>query len=312
MNPITVSAPGKIFLMGEHSVVYGKPALLAAINKRLFVTITPTHGVLIDSVTGVSHIRNIFALFEKAYDRKISDIRVRVISEVPFGKHVGSSAALAVAMFGALIRYFQKVWDPQKINALAFEAEKLIHKNPSGADNSVVCFGGLVWYRKETEFFKSMWNLPLKGYQIPKLMLIDTGLPRETTGEMVEYVASLYRQRPAQLKNIFTKQEEITKDVLSSLKNGDKALFQQAITKGEKNLESLGVVSKSVMSIIQEMQNVGAVAKICGGGGMSGPTGMILCYHEDPQVLTRFAKSKNLEITPITFDEEGVKVEKKI
>src|SRR6266481_390994 len=37
---ITVSAPGKIHLMGEHTVVYGKPALLAAINKRCFVEIT--------------------------------------------------------------------------------------------------------------------------------------------------------------------------------------------------------------------------------------------------------------------------------
>ena len=36
---ITVSVPGKIHLMGEHAVVYGKPALLSAINLRLSVTI---------------------------------------------------------------------------------------------------------------------------------------------------------------------------------------------------------------------------------------------------------------------------------
>ncbi len=36
---ITVSVPGKIHLLGEHAVVYGKPALLAAIDKRLYVEI---------------------------------------------------------------------------------------------------------------------------------------------------------------------------------------------------------------------------------------------------------------------------------
>jgi mevalonate kinase len=37
---ITVSAPGKVFLMGEHAVVYGKPALQSTIDKRCVVTLT--------------------------------------------------------------------------------------------------------------------------------------------------------------------------------------------------------------------------------------------------------------------------------
>ena len=36
---VTVSTPGKIYLSGEHVVVYGKPALLSCINKRVFVTV---------------------------------------------------------------------------------------------------------------------------------------------------------------------------------------------------------------------------------------------------------------------------------
>jgi len=38
---ITVSAPGKIHFLGEHVVVHGKPALIAAIDKRLRITLTP-------------------------------------------------------------------------------------------------------------------------------------------------------------------------------------------------------------------------------------------------------------------------------
>jgi mevalonate kinase len=286
---ITVSVPGKVILMGDHAVVYGKPALLAAVNRRLTVRIRRGKN------TAAGYVSEICKIVEKHFGVR-SEFTVTIESDIPRGYHLGSSAAVAVGVVAATSYYLKKIWNPQLFNQLAYEAEKIRHGNPSGADNTAVTMGGFIWYRKELEFLKSIWQLPIPSPP-QNFYLIDTGKPEESTGEMVAFVKS---QKNLQM---FLDENEIqTKRIAIAIKEGDEKLLIDAMKKGERTLEHIGVVSNKAISIIRSVEKNGGAAKILGGGGCADGVGYLLCYSHHPPGGS----------LPVVLGEEGVRLERNI
>lgn len=299
---VTVSVPGKVHLMGEHAVVYGRPAFLAAINKRLTVSVQPQpQGLSVDTAEDDGYVRHIVALI--AREQKIDALpgmRIAISSSLPPGSHLGSSAALAAATIGAITYFLKKIWNPIAINTLAYEAEKYAHGTPSGADNTIVTFGGFVWYRRELPFLKSIWQLPLKTpAALDNFYLIDTGRPKETTKEMVELVKLKMKNEKMKMANLMGSNEEQTRRIATAVKEGNEKNLIDALRKGEKILEDMGVVSKSVIPRIRAIEKAGGAAKILGGGGRKGAVGFLLAY------------GKNIAGEKIALGEEGIRLEGK-
>jgi len=306
MNKVVVSVPGKVHLMGEHAVVYGKPALLAAINVRLSVAIEPSKKLEIISSEPTDYARHaVDFLLDQFRIKDPAPFTVTIDSQIPAGYHLGSSAAVAVGLAGAMMYYFKKLWNPIRINELAYEIEKKQHGNPSGGDNTTVTVGGFVWFRKELEFLKSIWQLPFKPHpSLDHFFLIDTGRPKETTGEMVALVSTKYKEQSTKFDKLFAENEQQTKRVAKALKEGNEKELIDAIRVGERTLEGMGVVSKKVIPLIRKIERAGGAAKILGGGGKADGVWFLLCHHSNPKVV----KEKKQYIA---LGEEGIRLEQK-
>ncbi|MBI5619411.1 mevalonate kinase [Candidatus Gottesmanbacteria bacterium] len=329
MNKVTVSVPGKVHLMGEHEVVYGKPALLAAINLRLFATIQQFNNstinkndekIIIESSESTDYVQHIIEVVKEHFKLKdLPPMKITITSQIPAGYHLGSSASVAVATVGALVYFLKKVWNPTLINQLAYEAEKEMHGNPSGGDNTTVTMGGFVWFRKELEFLKSIWQLPFKPpSSLNHFFLINTGRPAETTGEMVAYVkekmscgaGSRSARQKSKMEMLFNQNEEQTKRVAKALKEGDEKELLDAIRAGERTLEGMGVVSTKVIPLIRQIEKIGGAAKILGGGGRTEGVGFLLCYHRKPATIETLCKPYGYTLQAIQLGEEGARLEK--
>lgn len=280
MQQILVSAPGKIHLSGEHSVVYGEPALLAAINKRLFISLKQGKNNLL-----------------------------KIRSEIPIGAGLGSSAALAVALTSAVILAETKRFNLEEINQLAYEMERKQHGHPSGGDNTIATYGGLLKFQKINENFKFEQIKLCKG---PAFTLVDSGKPKENTREMVAAVAAKYQIASIKYQAIFKKIGRVTQRMIALFK-ADKFEFENLkdlIRENERLLEELGVVGEKARKIIRLIEKNGGVAKICGAGGMKQGSGMLLAYYSQLGQLKNVLNKNKIKFMEVKLADEGVRIER--
>lgn len=351
-SALKVSAPGKIHLLGEHFVVYGAPALLAAVGLRYAVKLTKRQDKTIEissknfktktkftidqllakrakaesdwiqfsKTNDISIIKNITAkpldfaavvigeTFKHYKKKPRSGFNVQIESEVPANAGLGSSAATSVALAAATVLFLGQKLNKEVINNIAYEAEKKRHGNPSGADNATVTYGGLIRFIREPKTIEPL-GINISKNLTRNFVLINTGKPRKSTGEMVSLVRTLREKKPQLFNACFQSQSQLAESLIPVVKNGDSQEFMRIIRAGEKNLEDIGVVSKFSQKIIRKIEKIGGAAKMCGAGSTTGPTGIILAYHPDKTKVEKIAKLYKLPYFSTSLGVEGVKQE---
>lgn len=252
-------APGKLILTGEHSVVYGYPAIAIPVNLGVTVTLSSTHGG--------SYFRTPDARLESILLPFLptSGVAVSIHSTLPMGKGMGSSAALSVALVRALASWEGKTSDFSTEYEIGMSIEKQFHGNPSGVDHTVSALGKMVFYTKKASGpeITPMQNPPLE------LLVVDSG-EMGNTATMVEHVAKQYKESPETTKEILKNIGDITQTIHEKLLCPilDLPSLGACFTQNHEQLRNLGLSTPAIESIITYISTHGGYgAKLSGSGG---------------------------------------------
>lgn len=264
---------GKIILFGEHGVVYGFPAISAALDRGVTVNVSlnPKKSGrwlnIEDESNYISPDKNgdflqkaFYTLISKV-NRLPADFLFKIKSQLPVGAGIGSSAALSVAISEALLRLSGIEPSLQQISQLALEAEKVFHGRPSGIDTTVAAFGGVI------KFKKGLNPVPIKTGRDFYLIITHVA-PGGNTKEMVEKVSFLKEKEPKKINDIFDSINNLVIEGENALLNGDADQLGKLFNKNHAALKQLEVSTSELDEACQFAISMGATgAKLTGAGG---------------------------------------------
>jgi mevalonate kinase len=284
------SAPGKVYLFGEHAVVYGEPAVPCAIERRATVTVEqrtddrlrvhasdlsldgftveydgsatdrPDVDVpesLVDAAMGYVN-----AAVEQARDAANAPdagFDITVESAIPLGAGLGSSAAVTVAGIDAATRELGVDLSTEEVADRAYRAELDVQEGQaSRADTFCSATGGAV--RVEGDDCR-----PIEAPNLPFVVGFDGGAG--DTGALVASVRALKKEygfaadAVRAIGDVVRRGEQVLAD-------GDLAELGRLMNFNHGLLEALGVSSRSLDGMVWAARDAGAYgAKLTGAGG---------------------------------------------
>lgn len=325
----TASAPGKVYLFGEHAVVYGEPAVPCAIERRATVSVEErTDGQLrvhaedlsLDGFTveysgdtgarpnvdvspdlveaAMGYVDAAVEQARDAADAPNAGFDITVASEIPLGGGLGSSAAVTVAGIDAATRELGVDLDPAAVAERAYRAEYEVQEGQaSRADTFCSATGGAV--RVEGEDCRS-----IEAPDLPLVIGFDGGAG--TTGELVAGVRDL-RDRYDFAANTVEAIGDLVRQGERALVAGDLDELGPLMDFNHGLLSALGVSSRSLDRMVWAARDAGAYgAKLTGAGG----GGCIVALDPTEETGTALGFTPGCEeVFRARLDTEGVRVE---
>ncbi len=277
------SACGKIILLGEHAVVYGRPAIALPIPLAVEALVRkggngidlviPRWGLeqKVKSTAGQGLSGILFHILEQL-SLDTESMTIEVIPHVPRAMGLGGSSALAVAIIRAVDHAFELNLSSEKINRLAYECEKAAHGTPSGIDNTIATYGTPLLYQRistqddSSGEAKARFDSLQLGEPVPLVVGI-TG--RESlTANTVARVRHAWETHQTRYDGIFDQIAALTTAAVDAVRDGHFRELGELMNLCHGYLNALQLSTPELEELVHIARANGALgAKLTGGGG---------------------------------------------
>ena len=329
-------SPGKLILSGEHSVVYGKPAVAMAIDRSVTATIEDTSdGQVAFEMPGVTERESFTMLALQDFKRRAQN-NYRLFLEGKLGIRDVLHKPVDLFKFG-----FITVLDGLHRKLDSGIVIKLKSTIPVGSGMGSSAASVLSELRAIGHYlrvdFKPDWyyefsleseklqhghpsgvdsyislyggcaafqNGQARSVPLPrmKMYLVETGTPEATTGECVVQVKEQFQN-----DMIWNDFEAVTGEVEKAVRENNSALMRSLIRENHRLLCRIGVVPPKVQQFAADVEAAGGAAKICGAGSIRGQNGGVVLVLADfmPSML---ADKYGYKISPLRGDPLGTRI----
>ncbi len=265
---------GKVILLGEHSVVHGRPALAAGLSRGAtaevsastdgltrarFVFDTAEVDVLASQDADHSLGRALAALLATYTEPPPMQLTVRL--ELPAGAGLGASAAMGVAVSAALDQHLGVARTPEERATQTLAWERVFHGNPSGVDNTMAAVGGVAFFTR---------GQPLEPVRVRRPLVLVIGHSGEAseTKLMVGLVAQQLEREPKRIGELFDAIAALVRNGRLAVEAGDLRALGQLMDMNHGLLSALMLSTPRLEDLCHAAREAGALgAKVTGAGG---------------------------------------------
>ena len=284
----TATAPGKVILLGEHAVVYGRPAIAVPIWQAVATAHVETRADGAGCVIVARDLGQQLRLAEHDDSQPLAlvtrlalaelglaldpDWTITVYSAIPIASGLGSGAALSTALVRALFAHAGQEAAPETVSAIVYASERIYHGTPSGIDNTVIAYGAPIWF---------VSGQPPAAFRPPSpftLVVAHTGIASPTRAT-VGAVRQAWQAAPARFEARFDAIAALVTAGRGALQRGDWRLLGMLMDENQALLEELDVSLPALEQLIAAARQAGALGAKLSGGGRGG--NMLALVEED-------------------------------
>ncbi len=293
----TCTAPGKIYLFGEHAVVYGEPAIACAVSLRTRVRARKSDAITISSDIGTTGLDFEVHPYVSGAIKKMGSplVSIDIASDIPVGSGLGSSAAVTIATLAAVNIEFGLGYVNEDLAKMGHEVEKEVQGAASPTDTYVSTFGGVIEITSRKRLNILDCDVVIGN--------TNKGATPKKTAKIVRQVAKLKEEYPDMINPIIRTIGSFAGkgEILVSQK--DYISLGKLMNVNHGLLDALGVGTLELSLLVYAARNAGAYgAKITGAGG----GGCMVALTDSPQEVASAIEAAGGKAIITRVTDEGV------